>query len=49
LKLRVLVRAGSTNDGFKLAAVTFWYEFYYDVLKNGRYMWKIEKIYEKYS
>jgi hypothetical protein len=35
--------------GPKLAAVTLWYEFYYDVLKNGRYMWEIEKMHEKYG
>jgi hypothetical protein len=35
--------------GPKLAAVTLWYEFYYDVIKNGRYMWAIEKMHEKYG
>lgn len=35
--------------GPKLAAVTLWYEFYYDVLKNGRYMWEIEKMHERYG
>jgi hypothetical protein len=35
--------------GPKLAAVTLWYEFYFDVLKNGRYMWEIEKMHEKYG
>ena len=35
--------------GPKLAAVTLWYEFYYDVLKTGRYMWEIEKMHEKYG
>ncbi len=35
--------------GPKLAAVTLWYEFYYDVIKNGRYMWEIEKMHEKYG
>ncbi|PMD38683.1 cytochrome P450 [Hyaloscypha variabilis F] len=35
--------------GPKLAAVTLWYEFYYDVLKNGRYMWEIENMHEKYG
>jgi len=29
--------------------VTLWYEFYYDVLKDGRYMWEIEKVHEKYG
>ena len=35
--------------GPKLAAVTLWYEFYYDVLRTGRYMWEIEKRHEKYG
>jgi len=35
--------------GPKLAAVTLWYEFYYDVLRTGRYMWEIEKMHEKYG
>jgi hypothetical protein len=35
--------------GPKLAAVTLWYEFYHDVLKNGRYMWEIEKMHDKYG
>jgi hypothetical protein len=35
--------------GPKLASVTLWYEFYYDVIKNGRYMWEIEKMHEKYG
>jgi hypothetical protein len=35
--------------GPKLAAVTLWYEFYYDVIKNGRYMWEIEKMHTKYG
>lgn len=35
--------------GPKLAALTLWYEFYYDVIKNGRYMWEIEKMHEKYG
>jgi hypothetical protein len=35
--------------GPKLAAVTLWYEFYYDVTKNGRYMWEIEKMHGKYG
>ena len=35
--------------GPKLAAVTFWYECYYDVLKGGRYSWKIADLHEKYG
>ena len=35
--------------GPKLAALTFWYEFYYDVVKHGRYTWKIAELHEKYG
>ncbi|GIZ37790.1 hypothetical protein CKM354_000122500 [Cercospora kikuchii] len=32
-----------------LAAATFWYEFYYDVVKQGRYTWKIRELHEQYG
>jgi hypothetical protein len=35
--------------GPKLAALTLWYEFYYDVYQNGRYIWEIEKMHERYG
>ena len=35
--------------GPKLAAATLWYEFYYDVIKVGRYTWKIAELHEKYG
>lgn len=35
--------------GPKLAAATLWYEFYYDVVKAGRYTWEIGKMHEKYG
>lgn len=35
--------------GPKLAAATLWYEFYYDVIKKGRYVWEIGKMHEKYG
>lgn len=35
--------------GPKLAALTFWYEFYYDVVKQGRYTWEIAKMHEHYG
>ena len=37
--------------GPKLAALTLWYECYYDVLKpgGGLYIWKIEEMHKKYG
>ncbi|KAI9813881.1 MAG: hypothetical protein M1826_002368 [Phylliscum demangeonii] len=35
--------------GPKIAAMTMWYEFYYDVLKAGRYTWRIREMHEKYG
>lgn len=35
--------------GRKLAAVTFWYEFYYDTIKGGAYVYEIEKMHEEYG
>ena len=35
--------------GPKLAALTLWYEFYYDVIKGGKYTWEIGRMHEKYG
>ncbi|KAL8785036.1 MAG: hypothetical protein Q9195_008796 [Heterodermia aff. obscurata] len=35
--------------GPKLAASTLWYEFYYDVVKRGRYTWKIAELHAQYG
>ena len=35
--------------GPKLAAVTLWYEFYYDVVKRGRYTWRIAEMHKQYG
>ena len=35
--------------GPKIAAATRWYEFYYDVIKRGRYIYKIEEMHKKYG
>jgi hypothetical protein len=32
-----------------LAAVTFWYEIYYDVWLSGQYFKQIAKMHEKYG
>lgn len=35
--------------GPKLAALTLWFEFYYDVVKRGRYTWKIAEMHKQYG
>ena len=35
--------------GPKLAAVTYWYEFYYDWWCSGKYIFEIEKMHKKYG
>ncbi|KAI4231772.1 MAG: hypothetical protein L6R40_007629 [Gallowayella cf. fulva] len=35
--------------GPKLAAATFWYEFYFDVIKLGRYAHKIDELHKQYG
>jgi hypothetical protein len=39
----------SVFPGPKLAAITLWYEIYYDVFKWGRYYIEIEKMHQKYG
>ena len=35
--------------GPKIAAATLWYEYYWDVIKQGRYTWRIEEMHQKYG
>lgn len=35
--------------GPKLAALTYWYEFYYDLIKGGRFQSQIARMHEKYG
>ena len=35
--------------GPKIAAMTHWYEFYYDWWCEGRYLFEIEKMHSKYG
>lgn len=39
----------SKFPGPKLAAVTFLYEFYYNVVKRGMFVWEIERLHEVYG
>ncbi|ETN41890.1 uncharacterized protein HMPREF1541_03829 [Cyphellophora europaea CBS 101466] len=35
--------------GPKLAAVSFWYEFYHDVVRGGQYCFKISELHDQYG
>ena len=35
--------------GPRLAAATYWYEFYYDWWCGGKYLFQIEKMHKKYG
>ncbi|RAO73882.1 uncharacterized protein BHQ10_009894 [Talaromyces amestolkiae] len=35
--------------GPRLAALTWWYEFYYDVVQPGQYVFHIQKLHKKYG
>lgn len=35
--------------GPKLAAVTSWYEFYFDVIQQGRFVWKVKDLHLEYG
>ncbi len=35
--------------GPRFAAASLWYEFYYDVIKRGSYIWKIQEMHKQYG
>lgn len=39
----------SKFSGPRLAALSNWYEFYYDVLKDGDFTWQIKRLHKKYG
>ena len=39
----------SRFPGPKLAALTLWYEFYFDVVQQGMYLWEIERLHKIYG
>ncbi|KAJ6134167.1 cytochrome P450 [Penicillium sp. IBT 18751x] len=39
----------SKFPGPKIAALTLWYEFYYDAIKKGLYTFEIQRMHEKYG
>ncbi|KAK4675698.1 hypothetical protein QC764_0080780 [Podospora pseudoanserina] len=39
----------SRFPGPNLAALTGWYEFYYDIIKDGQFCLKVQKLHEEYG
>ena len=48
---RLFLSPLSKFPGPKLAALTLWYEFYYDIIKDGggQYIWEIERMHSVYG
>lgn len=46
---RLLLSPLAKIPGPKLAALTSWYEFYYDVIEPGQYVWKIRDLHAEYG
>ncbi|KAK6851343.1 cytochrome P450 [Apiospora arundinis] len=46
---RLYLSSASDFPGPKLAILSYWYEFYYDVWKGGRYTWKIRELHKTYG
>lgn len=35
--------------GPKLAIATYWYEFYFDVIRGAKYTWKLYELHDQYG
>ncbi|PSR76355.1 cytochrome P450 [Coniella lustricola] len=46
---RLLISPLASIPGPRLAALTFWYECYYDVFRPGQYVFKIKELHHKYA
>lgn len=46
---RLYLSPVASIPGPRLAVLTFWYEFYYDVVLGGQYTWKIADLHEQYG
>jgi hypothetical protein len=49
LIFRLYFSSISNIPGPKLAAATWWYEFYYDIITYGKYIFKIDELHKKYG
>ena len=46
---RLILSPIAQIPGPKFAALTFWNEFYYDVILGGQYTWKLEEYHRQYG
>lgn len=46
---RVYFHPLSKFPGPKFAALTLWNEFYWDVVKRGQFIWKIDEMHRRYG
>ncbi|TLD39236.1 MutS 4 [Venturia nashicola] len=46
---RLYLSPVSQFPGPRIAALTFWYEFYFDVYLQGKYAWKIQELHRTYG
>ncbi|KAK8092013.1 Cytochrome P450 [Apiospora hydei] len=46
---RVTLHPLAKFPGPKLAATTEWYEFYHDIVRQGQFIWHIQKLHDQYG
>ncbi|KAK7918195.1 hypothetical protein PG985_010069 [Apiospora marii] len=46
---RVTLHPLAGFPGPKLAATTEWYEFYHDIVRQGQFIWQIQKLHDQYG
>ncbi|KAF7623727.1 hypothetical protein AFLA_007453 [Aspergillus flavus NRRL3357] len=44
-----VLKLSITYNSHRLAAFTWWYEFYYDAVQSGQYVFKIQELHKQYG